>query len=50
MVPAAWKSGATTSQLVSRVNGQQAMNAKALAMRLPCVSITPFGEPVVPPV
>ena len=49
-MPAAWNIGATTSQLVSEVNGQQVMKCWALATRLPWVRITPFDAPVVPPV
>ena len=50
IVPAAWNIGATTSHEVSAVNGQQAMKWKALATRLPWVSMTPLAAPVVPPV
>ncbi len=50
IVPAAWNIGATTSHRVSAVNGQHAMKWKALATRLPWVSITPLAAPVVPPV
>ena len=48
--PAAWNSGATTSQHVSGVNGQTIPMCIALATRLRWVSITPFDAPVVPPV
>ena len=50
MVPAAWNIGATTMNRVSSVNGQHAMKWKALATRLPWVSMTPLAAPVVPPV
>jgi hypothetical protein len=48
--PAAWNSGAATSQRVSARNGNEAWKWRAFAVKLRWVSITPFAAPVVPPV
>jgi hypothetical protein len=49
--PATWNMGAATMATASCVSrGNAATVPSALMHRLPCVSITPLGWPVVPPV
>ncbi|SEL98983.1 hypothetical protein SAMN05518845_11481 [Variovorax sp. YR750] len=49
--PATWNMGAATSDTAFCASrGSAATVLSALMQRLPCVSITPLGCPVVPPV
>ena len=43
-----WKYGSTLRKTSSRRTGTAAKNCCWFAVRLRCVSITPFGKPVVP--
>ena len=48
--PAEWNIGVMCKKRSSGYRGLAHSRCLAFAIKLPCVCITPFGSPVVPPV